>query len=152
MQSYKNLRVSFFFMPKKLFILEQAEKLLPSVKGLLKKAVFLNRKLASLRSESVIDQAEIEFETQDQNVRYQFELVKNHDVLNQLTEDFYDALDKIRQLGCEIKDLDSGLVDFPSKFEGRTVHLCYKLGEDRIRHWHELDSGFAARQKIVDIV
>lgn len=139
-------------MPKKLFTLEQAEKLLPSVKGLLKKAVFLNRQLASLRSESVIDQAEIEFETQEQSVRYQFELVKNHDVLNQLTGDFYNTLDEIQQLGCEVKDLDNGLVDFPSKFEGRTVHLCFKLGEDRIRHWHELDSGFAARQKIVDII
>ena len=45
-----------------------------------------------------------------------------------------------------LKDIEEGLVDFPSEREGRTVYLCWKLGEDVIGYWHELDTGFPGRQ------
>src|ERR1700674_1875028 len=45
--------------------------------------------------------------------------------------------DRIVELGCEVKDLEPGLVDFPSDRDGRTVYLCWKVGEDSIRFWHE---------------
>lgn len=57
-------------------------------------------------------------------------------------------IDEISDLGCEIKDIEQGLVDFPSEREGRLVYLCWKLGEDRIRFWHELTSGYAGRQPL----
>ena len=64
--------------------------------------------------------------------------------MNQL-EDFVDELSEI---GCELKDYQTGLIDFVGRHEGRDVYLCWKLGEERITHWHELDSGFAGRQSI----
>lgn len=59
-------------------------------------------------------------------------------------------LQEITALGCEVKDVDQGLVDFPHRREGRIVYLCWKLGEDRIRFWHELSTGFAGRQPLPD--
>ncbi len=56
---------------------------------------------------------------------------------------------EIASLGAEVKDPDRGLVDFRGLRRGREVYLCWRLGEgDRIRFWHDLDSGFAGRQAI----
>src|SRR5579884_1624834 len=60
------------------------------------------------------------------------------------------VLQEIASLGCEVKDVDEGLVDFPHRREGRIVYLCWKRGEDRIRFWHELSAGFAGRQPLPD--
>ncbi len=54
----------------------------------------------------------------------------------------------IKEIGCELKSVEEGLIDFPSEREGRTVYLCWKLGEDEITHWHELDTGFGGRQAL----
>lgn len=48
----------------------------------------------------------------------------------------------------QIKDLERGLIDFPSLRDGREVFLCWERDEDDIEHWHELDSGFAGREPI----
>jgi hypothetical protein len=55
---------------------------------------------------------------------------------------------ELKNLGVELKDYFTGLVDFPSRLDGREVYLCWRFGEDEIAHWHELDAGFAGRQKI----
>jgi hypothetical protein len=58
-----------------------------------------------------------------------------------------DLLRELAELGVEVKAAD-GLVDFRSKLHGRTVFLCWKYGEERITHFHELDAGFAGRQPL----
>jgi len=50
--------------------------------------------------------------------------------------------------GVELKDLDHGLIDFPSLREGRVVLLCWRLGEGPIGWWHETDAGFAGRRPL----
>jgi hypothetical protein len=55
---------------------------------------------------------------------------------------------QIEQIGCELKDVEMGLVDFRAVRQGQVVYLCWRLGEDRIRFWHELDSGFAGRKPL----
>ena len=50
--------------------------------------------------------------------------------------------------GCIIKDLDVGLLDFPSVIDNEEVYLCWKLGEDRIRFYHRQDEGFAGRKPL----
>lgn len=55
---------------------------------------------------------------------------------------------RLRAYGCVLKDLQSGIVDFPARLEGREVLLCWRLGEESISHWHELDAGFRGRQPI----
>ena len=57
-------------------------------------------------------------------------------------------VEELGELGCELKDFEAGLVDFYALLDDRLVFLCWRLGEDRITHWHEVDAGFAGRQPI----
>lgn len=47
-----------------------------------------------------------------------------------------------------LRDADTGLIDFPAEREGRLVYLCWRPDEDRITHWHEVDSGFGGRKPL----
>lgn len=58
------------------------------------------------------------------------------------------CLDELGQIGCIFKGFEEGLIDFPAFQEERMVYLCWRHGEERIEHWHELDSGFAGRRPI----
>jgi hypothetical protein len=55
---------------------------------------------------------------------------------------------ELRDLGVELKDYYTGLVDFPCWMDNREVYLCWRLGEAEVGHWHELDAGFGGRQKL----
>ena len=57
-------------------------------------------------------------------------------------------LARLRELGIELKDVESGLIDFYHERDGRVVYLCWKLGEPAVGYWHELDTGFAGRQPL----
>jgi hypothetical protein len=59
-------------------------------------------------------------------------------------------LDQIRGFGCEVKDLERGLVDFPTLYKGQMVYLCWMLGEERITYWHTPQEGFRGRRPIDD--
>ena len=65
-----------------------------------------------------------------------------------LRQTLQETVDRIAALGVVVKDIEEGIVDFPSWQEGRVVFLCYRQGEDALRFWHELDEGFAGRQPI----
>ena len=58
------------------------------------------------------------------------------------------AIEQIQEIGCVVKDLDIGLIDFPTVFRGREVYLCWKLGEGAIEYWHGVDEGFRGRKAI----
>ncbi|HEV2198430.1 MAG TPA: DUF2203 domain-containing protein [Bryobacteraceae bacterium] len=60
------------------------------------------------------------------------------------------AIERVSELGAQIKDLDIGLIDFPTRYHGREVSLCWKLGEERIAFWHGVDEGFRGRKPIDD--
>lgn len=66
----------------------------------------------------------------------------------QLARDIDGYIAEIRQLGVEMKGIDTGLVDFPSEVDGRPVLLCWQLGEESVQYWHEEDAGFAGRQPV----
>jgi hypothetical protein len=57
-------------------------------------------------------------------------------------------VDEITSHGAQVKDLDSGLVDFPARRHGETVLLCWQLGEDEIAWWHRIEDGFAGRRPL----
>jgi hypothetical protein len=62
-----------------------------------------------------------------------------------------DFVDELSEIGCELKDYQIGLIDFVGRHDGRDVYLCWKLGEESIAYWHELDSGFAGRQPVAKL-
>jgi len=56
--------------------------------------------------------------------------------------------EEINRAGAQIKSLEEGLLDFPSRRDGEQVLLCWKLGEDEIRYWHGMDEGFSGRRPL----
>ena len=71
--------------------------------------------------------------------------------LSKLVMDFQrldDLLHHILDTGALVKDLNSGLLDFPAWRNDHEVYLCWKFGEGRIEFWHEIEAGFAGRQSI----
>jgi hypothetical protein len=61
-----------------------------------------------------------------------------------------ESIEGIQELGCVVKDLDTGLIDFPTLLRGEEVYLCWKLGEPGIGFWHGVDEGFRGRKAIDD--
>jgi hypothetical protein len=61
---------------------------------------------------------------------------------------FRHGLARLQAMGVVLKDLERGLIDFPHWREGREVYLCWEYAEDRIRFWHEIDSGYSGRQPL----
>jgi hypothetical protein len=55
---------------------------------------------------------------------------------------------RIEAHGCIVKDIDLGLLDFPSSRDDEPIYLCWKLGEPRITHWHAMDEGFTTRRPL----
>lgn len=60
----------------------------------------------------------------------------------------YRSIDRIREMGVVLKDLDMGLLDFPHERDGQVVFLCWHPPEERIEYWHELDTGYQGRQPL----
>jgi hypothetical protein len=67
---------------------------------------------------------------------------------NELMAQARSLVGQIEQIGCELKDVEMGLVDFRAVHHHRVVYLCWRLGEDQIRFWHELDTGFSGRKPL----
>lgn len=57
-------------------------------------------------------------------------------------------VDELHGRGVQVKDLDLGLLDFPSEREGEVVLLCWRVGEDEIGYWHGVDEGYAGRKAL----
>ncbi len=67
---------------------------------------------------------------------------------SQATDKLNNLANELTDIGCELKDWESGLVDFPARMDRRDVCLCWKLGEEQITKWHEVYAGFAGREPI----
>ena len=63
-----------------------------------------------------------------------------------------EGIEQLAEWEIELKDLGTVLVDFPALREGRTVYLCWQLGEPEVAFWHETTTGFAGRQPLDDIM
>lgn len=127
----------------RIFTLEEAERTLP----------LLRRILTDLRTEyRVWQDASGDYELLTSGARAeQGELVEIAAARRALTEsaDRISAyLDEIGSIGCLFKGFDAGLVDFYTLRDDRLVLLCWRVDEDHITHWHEVDAGYAARQPV----
>ena len=79
---------------------------------------------------------------------YQEELQQVTAELNRDQERMREYLKELTDLGIELKDFYTGLLDFPCRLEDREVYLCWRLGEPEVSHWHETNAGFAGRREI----
>src|SRR5262249_7088827 len=123
----------------KLFTLEEANALLPEVKRLFAE---VDEARATLRR--LAPEAKRASESQGGGgTAYGFQY-------SAALANFIASAQEILGLGVEIKDFDQGLCDFPHEREGKIVYLCWRRGEEAIEWWHDLDAGFAGRQRIED--
>lgn len=134
------------------FTVEEAERILPRVKRLLSRLHTLKAQINFLADEKEAPVQLTEPFSEDEIYRFAFaQEIKLNRELHKHTYEFFRVLDQLNELGCTVKDLDAGLVDFPCRLNKRDVMLCWKEGEDRITHWHELETGFAGRKPIIDL-
>lgn len=130
----------------KLFTLTEAERTRREIEPVLIEAIEVRKKLAPLVEELGAISERIQWiggsvVPYEKTARLRFE----HD---RLAESLKAALERIQSTGCLIKDLDTGLLDFPSIVNNEEVLLCWRLGEERIRFWHRQNEGFAARKPL----
>ncbi len=128
------------------FSLDEAQEMLPEVESDLRLAMALRRELASVLSEM----AEVA-----RHVSLSGGALVHRDKLGEarsrrdaLAAKLKESIEIIQRYGCLIKDLETGLIDFPTSYRGREVYLCWKMGEDRIAYWHEIEDGFRGRRAI----
>ncbi len=65
---------------------------------------------------------------------------------NELMDEFGVLISRLEEMGVELKDINSGLVDFPAQRFGEPVYLCWKLGEREVMYWHGLSEGYRGRK------
>ncbi|MBI5285952.1 MAG: DUF2203 domain-containing protein [Chloroflexi bacterium] len=128
-----------------LFTLEQAEALLPQVRDELLAMQECKRSLDAVRGDLV---RVSESTSGNGHVKDEDGLAGKRRRAEALVDELNERLGRINGWGVELKGIDEGLMDFPSDRDGRVVYLCWQLGEERIGWWHELDAGFAARQRL----
>jgi len=70
--------------------------------------------------------------------------------LERLLETVADGIHAFVSAGIQLKDIEAGIIDFPARHRGRIVLLCWRLGEEQIEFWHEMNTGFAGRRPIAE--
>jgi hypothetical protein len=133
-------------MGEKYFNRNEAEELLSVIGQFLETARQQKRDLDSVTSELSLATARIMM--LGGSLPPFAELNRKKSQRDKLTEELNQTIDEIQQTGCVIKDLEMGLVDFPSLRGGEEVYLCWKLGEEHIGYWHGIEEGFAGRKPL----
>ena len=131
----------------KLFSVEEANMLLPEIRTILdefkdRKKMFFELKEEIIELTEVVDSEKYRSE----------ELSKKERIMMATSNEIENLFEEIADLGCVVKDIDNGLVDFISIFKGRKVFLCWKQGEDKVSWYHDMQTGFTGRKKISDPV
>ena len=124
----------------KIFSLDEANALLPSVRPIVESIQRQHNRLLSLQTAAryAAEGAEQGGGGMPEGPRYVSMLIK-----------LAEQTGELESLGVQLKDYERGLIDFPSLRDGRVVLLCWQLGEgDEVRWWHDVDAGFAGRQPL----
>ncbi len=103
------------------FTPKQANEALPEVRGIVERAIVIKK--------------EADGKTDDEAIGLVMEKLERE-------------IQRLEELGCVLKDMDTGLIDFPAVRLGTRVWLCWRSGEERVTFWHELHEGFAGRKPV----
>ena len=135
-------------MSDRTFTLDEAQTLLPILESLLKQAI---------HGKKLIEEVDAELQEMAHRVFLNggtlvnvVHLARRKAEREKAIQRIKDAIAEIDATGVQVKDLDIGLLDFPCQVEGEIILLCWKLGEEKITHWHGASEGFAGRKPIDD--
>jgi len=122
-----------------LFTPQTANKALPEVRRLFSNILMYKKQAVALQEhvEKII-QSGSQFE----------QFVKKKQELNASVSSYYKAIEQLEASGAVIKDVEQGLLDFPSKRFDEEVWLCWKVGENEIKFWHAKNEGFMGRKPL----
>jgi hypothetical protein len=130
----------------KTFTLNEAQTLLPVVEALLRKGQAAGERAGELEAEmQALSQRIFLFGGTHVNVTV---AARRKAECDKAVQEAKDTLAEIEAIGVQIKDFEQGLLDFPCIIEGKTVLLCWKLGEKEIGFWHSPEDGFAGRKPL----
>ncbi len=132
---------------EKLFTVKEVNKLLPEIRVIFdefkdRKKIFFELKEEVLELTKIVDNDEYRSE----------ELSNKERILVATTKEIENLFKELAKLGCIVKDIDVGLVDFISIYQGKKVFLCWRQGEDNVSWYHDIHTGFSGRLKIEDPV
>jgi hypothetical protein len=132
---------------KRYFTVAEANRMLPLVRAVVGDITQLAQELTERQQRLRRLQGDDEDKQRPGDV-YQEEIESIRAELDRGQERMGELVAELTQLGIELKDFFTGLIDFPCWMGNREVYLCWRHGEPEVGHWHELDAGFAGRQKI----
>lgn len=130
----------------KTFTLEEAQSLLPLLESLLKRA---------LDGKSAAQEVEKQLAELGRRIYLSGGMRVNVAEAGRLRTEMEGHLQRVREsvaeidaIGVQVKDVDSGLLDFPCKVDDQVVLLCWRMGETAIEHWHTMEDGFKGRRPV----
>jgi len=124
------------------FTVEQANKTLPLVRKIVEDVVAQHKKWR----ETILELDLVASTARADDPRDRAEELERQALALARELDGYQR--ELEELGIQLKDRRLGLVDYPSEMGGRTVLLCWRLGEPEVQFWHEVDAGYAGRQPL----
>lgn len=130
----------------KTFSLNEAQSLLPVLEALLRRAI---------KAKATASELEQQLHQVSQDIFYSGgrlvspgRIAARRTAAEAAIQQVKDAVEEIDSIGVQVKDLDTGLLDFPCKLGEETVLLCWMLGEPKIAHWHTMEGGFSGRKPL----
>ena len=130
----------------KTFTLDEAQSLLPVLESLLKRAME-GRRAAQLVEAELNELPQRIYLSGGMRVN-SASVAKQRAEAEENLKQVQESIAEIDAIGVQVKDLDSGLLDFPCRINGEVVLLCWRMGERSIEHWHTIEAGFQGRQPV----
>jgi len=130
----------------KTFTIDEAQSLLPVLEALLKRAI--EGKQAAEKVESDLSELARRIYLSGGMKVDAASVIKQRSELEEHLKKARETIVEIDEIGVQVKDLDTGLLDFPCRLDDQVVLLCWRMGETSIEHWHTMESGFSGRQPI----
>jgi len=130
----------------KTFTLDEAQSLLPVLESLLKRAIEGRRAAQSVEAE-LNELPQRIYLSGGMRVN-SASIAKRRAEVEEHLKQVQESVTEIDVIGVQVKDLDSGLLDFPCRIDGEVVLLCWRMGERAIEHWHTIEAGFQGRQPL----
>jgi len=132
---------------KRYFTVSEANSTLPLVRAIVRDITELAAELRERHER--LSRLQVHDRRSALSEAHQEEVLEVQAKFERSQERMQEYVTELEQLGVELKDYFTGLIDFPSLMNGRPVYLCWRLGEPEVAYWHELEDGFAGRQRLL---
>ncbi len=128
------------------YTVDEANNELPRVRRIVQQIAELSALLPELEDQARIAEYEAKRPSPGANAKERQQQAR--DAVSGAEMELLKAVANLNAMGIQLKGPLEGLIDFPSYRDGELIELCWKLGEERVEHWHHIGEGFAGRKKL----